>query len=1297
MKTRGWRFWVDRGGTFTDIVAVDPRGQRQILKVLSVSTHYDDAIVEGIRRAMCAESGGQYDPQQIEEIRIGTTVATNAFLERRGQRTALVTTLGFRDILEIRAQNRPRLFDLHIQKIPPLYDLVTEVLERTLATGKIEIPLNEEIALYELQRLKDLGVKSLAVAFMHATINPDNELAMLKLAKRAGFENISLSHQISQIAKLVPRAETCVVDAYLNPVLSSYTSELQAQLNFPDVLFMQSHGGLCKQQEFRGCNALLSGPAGGLVGAVRTCKEAGFEKVITFDMGGTSTDVAIFDGAFRLNHEPEFHGISLQTPMLDIHTVAAGGGSIITCDSRRLKVGPESAGAAPGPACYRNGGPLTLTDVNFYLGRIESGNFPCIFGPHQNQPPDLEIVEAKLNEIAAFLGQSPREVAQGCLEVAIETMTGAIRKVSVEKGHDPREFTLCCFGGAGPQIACLVADRLGIRTVFIHEFSSVLSAYGMDLAEEKIRRRVGLMVKLDEMSNAEVESRFANLIAEVDYADQIQRFFHLGVKSSDFTLEIPAVNLSEAGTKFSREHAKIFGIAPDSEIYIYGLSVELGSSRNITGIVSGVSIESKIEGHSVIAGNNTSVVIDPGWEGISTRLGQWVLRKMDAVTNQQVAVARGGAADLEIFYQRFQSIAEEMGFVLKNTGYSVNIKERLDFSCAIFTKECELIANAPHIPVHLGSMSESIRMVDRKFAGQMHEGDSFITNRPDEGGTHLPDITVVTPIFYAGHLIFYVASRGHHADVGGKSPGSMPSDSRLLSEEGVLISVAPLVRAGKFMLEEMREVFASGPYPARHFQQNMHDLKAQLAANQRGKQSLLELVEIRGVESTLQMAEFLLSYTQSRLQEYLQKFTSGSATVVLDQGRTIQVRLTKAANNKLLVDFTGTSPTDSGNFNAPPAVVKAAVLYVLRCLLREEIPLNDGFSRSMELIIPGKSLLSPHPTSAVVAGNVETSQAICDALFAAFGELVHSQGTMNNFSFGNERLQYYETLGGGSGAGPRFNGASCIQVHMTNSRLTDPEVLENRFPVKVDLFSRRHGSGGKGLYQGGDGLYRRLTFFETMTVNVLSQRRETVPQGLHGGGDALAGINRVERAQGEFEIFGPCFQRQVLAGDCVNIETPGGGGFGKDPHSALHLVFSYGSNLDPLQMLMRCPDARIFGRARLFDHELGFTRFSPGRGGGVADVLPSIGHTVWGLVYRLNDQDMRSLDEAEDFPRAYNRVEKSVQLDNGEMIQAWTYQVVDRKSFVQPTRSYLWQIYRGGYLLNAPRKYLNNLFKHIQQ
>lgn len=1126
-----WQFWVDRGGTFTDLIARKPSGELKVLKLLSQSDHYSDAVVEGIKRLM----EGSFDPDLIDEVRMGTTVATNAFLQRRGSKTAFITTHGFKDLLEIRQQDRPELFALNIQKIKPLYHFVSEVSERISASGEVISPLNEEQAFLELKALKELGAETLSVSLMHSTVNPVHELKIYQMACDLGFSYISLSHQVSPIQKIISRAETSVMDAYLSPKLSEHTEKLSDELGVKDILFMQSHAGLCAKDQLKGHNALLSGPAGGYIGAARVCERLGYDKIITFDMGGTSTDVAIYDGSVHLDHEPNFHGLKLQVPMLDIHTVAAGGGSILFSDGQRLSVGPDSAGALPGPACYGNGGPLTITDANLFLGRVSASQFPAIFGPDQDQPLDEEVVKKKFESLAAQLNEEPRALAKHFLNVAVETMAGAIRKVSVNKGLDPKDFVLCSFGGAGAQVACLVADRLSIDKIFIHPLSSVLSAFGMGLAEEKhrITRVCGSnMGELFEEMVTEAKSKFTDKIGL-----QHKTFFQIKMKGSDHFIEVEASNKDEAILLFKEKYHQTFGINPEGEIQIQALSVEVFKSRPYPQFVFEKNKETKVIGPEVILGNNTSIVIDPGWQGELSQDGAWILKRVGKTLDWE---QRHQAAELEIFYQRFQAIAEEMGHVLRNAGYSVNIKERLDYSCALFTKDCELIANAPHMPVHLGSMSECVLSIHKKFSGQMKPGDCFISNSPMEGGTHLPDITLVSPVFYKNELVFYVASRGHHADVGGIAPGSMPSSSTRLEEEGIIIPARKFLEEGHLLEVELKEVFLGGPYPARNFNQNLHDLKAQLAANTRGISTLLKFIEEAGIEKVNFNAEKLLSYTQDRLQHSLKNFKEGHGRVDLENNRRIEVHLSH--KDRLKIDFTGTSLRDPFNFNAPKPIVKAAVLYCLRCLIEENIPLNDGLAREVDIHIPEDSLLNPQTNSAVVAGNVETSQAICDAIFEALGVLAHSQGTMNNLSFGNENYQYYETLGGGSGAGQSFHGASAVQVHMTNSRLTDPEVLESRFPVRLQDFSIRGGSGGKGKFNGGDGLVRRIQFLEEMECNFLSQNREFAPLGLSGGEAAMPGENLLIRKDGHQEHLPACFSVKVNPGDQLCIATPGGGG-----------------------------------------------------------------------------------------------------------------------------------------------------------
>ena len=1281
-KTSKWHFWVDRGGTFTDIVALTPNKELVVEKLLSRSPLYEDSIVEGIKR-LCSKFNSDYSSDSIAEIRVGTTVATNAFLERKGVPTALVTTLGFGDALEIRQQNRPHLFALDIKKTPPLYSFVTEVLERTLASGEIQTPLDKEIARFELQRLKDLGAQAITISFLNASSNPQNEIEAGEIAREIGFERISLGHQTSTLPKFIARTETAVIDAYLSPILHSYTERLQRELGFSDIQFMQSHGGLCRAPLFDGHKALLSGPAGGLVGAVHICKKLGHDKIIGFDMGGTSTDVFISTGQFPIDHEPLFLGLNLQTPMLDIHTVAAGGGSILRADGERLLVGPESAGAQPGPACYGNGGPLTVTDANLFLGRLSVSSFPPIFGPQQDQPLDIEVVREKFEALAIELGTKPKPLARSFLEVAVETMAQAVRKISVEKGHNPRDFTLCCFGGAAAQIAGLVAERLGIKKILIHSFSSVLSAYGMGLAQETLRFRSSHngCTSFEDLEN---QARKMWPAEESQFLE-FQHYFHMQPAGSDYSFEISAQDEAHAEKQFQKEHQRIFGWLPTEAPRLTALSIEARRPRDSDALTGAPAHSSRqiqtLQGPKTQTIPHSCLVVEAGWLATEHE-AYWVLENKNQCTTEVNA-----GAELEVFYQRFQAIAEEMGYVLKNTSASVNIKERLDFSCALFTAEAELIANAPHIPVHLGSMSECVRAVKDKFLDQMQEGDAFIGNSPLEGGTHLPDVTVVSPVFFNGQVTFYVASRGHHADIGGVAPGSMPSQSQKLTEEGVIIKLQPLARANVFLSKEISDVLLATSHPVRNLDKNIHDLRAQWAANLKGCAALQELLE-NSYEKTMKLSQRILSFSEEKLTDVLSNFTHGQAEVALENHRKIKVSL-NYQGEKLVIDFNGTSKSDSSNFHAPKAVVKAAVLYVLRCLVNENIPLNDGLARNLKLVLPCDSLIHPPDGAAIVAGNVETSQALCDVLLMAFGQLAHSQGTMNNLSFGDSTYQYYETISGGTGAGPEHPGASAVQSHMTNSRMTDPEVFEQRFPVIVENFSRRLGSGGFGKYRGGDGTYRRIHFLQSLQVDMLSQRREIPPLGLNNGDPGLAGINRLDRNDAS-QNLAACFQLQIQPGDTLAIETPGGGGSGLNQDKPKNIVFAYGSNLDPLQIRRRCPSIKPLRRAILPHHEISFAWFSPIRKGGVADIRVCQGETVWGLIFSISDDDLLQLDE---FEGGYERVKKDVFTDDGQAWSAWIYDANDKSPHIPPTLTYWWQVYKGAYLLNAPKAYLEKLKK----
>ena len=1179
----GWQFFVDRGGTFTDVVALAPDGTVHVRKLLSDNPeHYKDATVKGIKDLL-----GQ---DRLDMVKVGTTIATNALLERKGEATVLVITKGFGDALRIGYQNRPDIFARHIILPDVLYDRVIEVDERIDSSGSVTTELDIGSARKQLEEAYAEGIRSCAIVLMHSYRFPTHEQLLSDLAEQIGYSNVSVSSEVSPLAKLVSRGETTVADAYLSPVLRRYVDELAADLPDTKLLFMQSNGGLIEGKHFRGKDSLLSGPAGGIVGAVKTSGQAGFTKIIAFDMGGTSTDVSHYDGSFERSQETEIAGIRIRVPMLSIHTVAAGGGSILTFDGQRYRVGPESAGAHPGPACYRNGGPLTVTDCNVALGKIQAEFFPSIFGKQGNQPIDTAIVETKFQEIHA----GPIEqVAEGFLSIAIQKMANAIKKISIERGHDVSDYALCCFGGAGGQHACLIAESLGIKTVFIHNYAGVLSAYGIGLADLNVIRQQTVESTLSDKTVRLLKDLFENLsnqakenlLSESIPIDQVQikHSVYIRYQGSDSSLEIDFADATALSQAFTEKHQQLFGFASkDKELIVESISVEAvgilkqpksckrTSSTTEAAPASRIKFFSGskwhespvyqrqdlapnqvINGPAMIIEDTGTNIVEPGWQATTTNEGHLVLTTMNAATSvpttNEDQLSTPNPVKLELFNNLFMSIAENMGVTLQSTSHSVNIKERLDFSCALFDGQGNLIANAPHIPVHLGSMGDSIRSVIAATKGKLKPGDIYALNNPYNGGTHLPDITVVTPVFPAQHNepVFYVASRAHHADIGGITPGSMPPMSRSIEEEGVLIDNFLLVSDGNFQEKGFRQLLASGPHPARNPSQNIADIQAQIAANEKGANELAQLVERYGLPTVVSYMRFVQDNAEESVRQAISKLQNGSFTTYLDDGSKIKVKITiDQTNRSALVDFNGTSNQQLSNFNAPAAITKAAVLYVFRTLVDDDIPLNEGCLKPLTLIIPQGSLLSPKHPAAIVAGNVETSQTIVDALYAAMGILAASQGTMNNFTFGNEQYQYYETICGGSGAGPGFNGTDAVHTHMTNSRLTDPEILENRFPITVDQFSIRRGSGGKGKFHGGDGVVRRIRFNKEMTASILSNRRKVPPFGLTGGLNASAGHNYIERSTGSVEELPGTATTTVRPGDTFVIETPGGGGFG---------------------------------------------------------------------------------------------------------------------------------------------------------
>jgi 5-oxoprolinase (ATP-hydrolysing) len=1160
--SRTWNFAIDRGGTFTDIVATASDGKRRVEKLLSENPgQYEDAALEGIRRVLAEEGGA------LGDVRMGTTVATNALLERKGERTALAITAGFGDALRIGYQARPDIFARHIILPSMLYDQVSEIEERVGADGAVIRSLDEDRARADLNILRAKGFDSLAIVLMHGWRFTEHERRLAAIARNLGFTQISVSHEVAPLIKLIGRGDTTVVDAYLSPILRRYVDKVAAGLGPSARLqFMQSNGGLTEARAFRGKDAILSGPAGGVVGMVAASTPHGSDQLIGFDMGGTSTDVSHYAGGYELGDENLIAGVRIRAPMMQIHTIAAGGGSICRFDGMRFRVGPESAGARPGPACYRAGGPLTVTDCNLFLGRIDPAYFPAVFGPTGDMPLDPEASRARLQEIADALGgsKSLEEIAEGFLHIAVDNMAAAIRKISIARGHDVSRYTLACFGGAGGQHACRVADALAMERILIHPLAGVLSAYGIGLAEVKAVREASWLKPLTEdfskgLQALEAALR-ADLIAQGFGPDHIrfERRARLRTPGSDTTIVVELGTADKMRADFEALHRKRFGYIDEAEPILDTLTVEaIASSPEPGGGPS--QPEAQDGGGAIVLGPalifepSSTIVVEPGWR--ATRAGDGTLILTRAVPLER-APAVGTEVDpvrLEIFNNLFMAIAEEMGVALQSTATSVNIKERLDFSCAIFDASGALIANAPHIPVHLGSMGESIKtIIDARGEGRdgrgIRRGDAYVLNDPYRGGTHLPDITVIVPVFYGDEAdpSAFVAARGHHADIGGIAPGSMPPDSKSIEDEGVLIDNVLLVDEGHFRETEMRALLASGAHPARNPDRNISDLRAQLAACVRGAETLAQTACDYGPNAVAAYMNHVLANAEESVRRLLGRLDDGQFAYEMDNGALVRVKITidKAARSATF-DFTGTSAQLPDNFNAPYSIVRAASLYVVRTLIDDAIPMNDGCLRPIRLVVPGGSMLNPHHPAAVVAGNVETSQVVTDALFAATGRLAPSQGTMNNFTFGNERHQYYETIAGGSGAGPDHDGTSAVQTHMTNSRLTDPEVLETRLPVRLEEFSIRRSSGGQGKHHGGDGVVRRVTFLEPMRANILANRRKVPPCGLAGGGDARPGRNWVERTGGSVEELTATDWAEVGVGDSFVIETPGGGGFGK--------------------------------------------------------------------------------------------------------------------------------------------------------
>ncbi len=1196
-----WQFWIDRGGTFTDIVGRAPDGALVTAKLLSENPEqYRDAAIEGIRRLLGLKAGEPITPERVECVKMGTTVATNALLERKGDRTLLVTTRGFRDALRIAYQARPKLFERHIVLPELLYERVVEAQERVDAQGDVLTALDVAHLQRELQAAFDAGIRSCAIVFMHGWRFTAHEQAAAKLARAIGFTQVSASHEVSPLMKFVSRGDTTVVDAYLSPILRRYVDQVASQMPGVRLFFMQSSGGLAEAHHFQGKDAILSGPAGGIVGMVRTAVAGGHDRVIGFDMGGTSTDVSHYygpAGEFERAFETQVAGVRMRAPMMSIHTVAAGGGSILSFDGARLRVGPQSAGANPGPASYRRGGPLAVTDANVMLGKISPAHFPTVFGPRGDEALDRDVVVAKFEALAADVrARSGREttaesLAEGFLQIAVQNMANAIKRISVARGYDVTQYTLQCFGGAGGQHACLVADALGMSRVFVHPLAGVLSAYGMGLADQIAMREASIELPLDDAGLSAAEQRLAQLgdAARDEIAGQgvaraavlLRRHVHVRYQGTDTALVVPFGEQRAIRRAFEAGYRQRFAfLMPDRMLVIEAVSVEAvgAGERHVTASMAAEPARSRpepnatvrmhaerwldaglfvreslaagalIDGPAIIAEKNATTVVEPGWQAKLTAAGPIELQRTVPRATQH---AIGTAADpvmLEVFNNLFMNIAEQMGLRLQNTAHSVNIKERLDFSCALFDSEGQLIANAPHMPVHLGSMSESIRTVIERNPA-MRPGDVYVLNDPYHGGTHLPDVTVVTPV-YLEHgddaPSFYVASRGHHADIGGTTPGSMPPFSTTIDEEGVLLDNFLLVRAGKLREPALLELLRGGTYPARNPAQNIADLRAQVAANEKGVQELRAMVTQFGRATVAAYMKHVQDNAEESVRRVITALKDGQYTLDLDNGARIAVKVTvDAQQREATIDFSGTSAQLPNNFNAPKAVTMAAVLYVFRTLVDDDIPLNAGCLKPLRVIVPEGCMLNPRHPAAVVAGNVETSSCVTNALYGALGVMAASQCTMNNFTFGNETHQYYETISGGSGAGPGFNGTSVVQTHMTNSRLTDPEVLEFRFPVRLESYEIRRGSGGAGRWPGGDGGVRRVLFLEPMTASILSNGRTVPAFGGDGGSPGALGINRVERSDGSVETLGHIGSAAMQPGDVFVIETPGGGGWGR--------------------------------------------------------------------------------------------------------------------------------------------------------
>jgi 5-oxoprolinase (ATP-hydrolysing) len=1191
----GWQFWIDRGGTFTDIVARDSAGRITTKKLLSENPgRYQDAAIAGIREFLRLAPDQPIPPGAIAQVKMGTTVATNALLERKGARTLLLINRGFADLLRIGNQARPRLFELDIKLPSMLYERAAEITGRIAVDGTEVKPLDEAAALQTLKAARAEGIAAVAIALIHAWKYPAHEQRLGELAAQAGFTQISLSHVASPLLRLVPRGDTTVADAYLSPILKHYVAQVSGGLNHAPLYFMQSHGGLAGTESFSGKDAILSGPAGGIVGAARTAALAGFPAVIGFDMGGTSTDVALYNNAFERAFETEIAGVRLRAPMLAINTVAAGGGSILSFDGARLRVGPESAGANPGPAAYRNGGPLTVTDANILLRKILPEHFPAIFGPAGDAPLDAGIVTQKFTALAAEVTAatgtrtSAETLAEGFIRIAVANMAHAIRQISVQKGLNPADFVLTSFGGAGGQHACMVADELGMDKIFIHPLAGVLSAYGIGLADFSTLREQAVELSFTPEAIAQLTAVAKSLAADATKtlleqnpgaAITSHTTIQLRYAGTDTALSIRLTAHAEMVQNFEAAHQRLFGfITPEKTLVAETVFVEalapgepiaeaaiaekplpapLETANIFTGNAAhaapvydrdALGAGTTIPGPAILREANATTIIEPGWAATITARNHCILQRIAPRPNAIIQdSSKPDPVLLELFNNLFMAIAEQSGTVLRNTAQSVNIKERLDFSCAIFDAEGGLVANAPHVPVHLGAMGASVRHILLLRRDTLKPGDAVALNNPYAGGTHLPDITLITPVFDESgtEIRFFVACRGHHADIGGLTPGSTPPFSRILEDEGVVIDNFLILAQGKFQEQEFRAILAGAKHPARNPEQNIGDIKAQIAANETGIAALNAITTRYGWTVVQDYMRHVMHNAEAAIRAAIAKLADASFDYTMDSGAPLKIKITvDHRSNSARIDFTGTGPAEQNNFNAPEAVTTACVLYAFRCLVGSNIPLNEGCLKPLKIIIPEGSFLSPPPGYAVVAGNTEVSQAVTAALLAALDACASAQATMNNFLFGNEKYQYYETICGGAGAGNGFNGASAVHTHMTNTRITDPEILELRYPVRVEEFSIRQSSGGTGAFSGGNGTLRKIRFLEPMTATIVASRRNFAPFGLHGGAPGALGEQYVEHADGSIEILSGSAEAQLGVGDIFVIKTPGGGGFG---------------------------------------------------------------------------------------------------------------------------------------------------------